>query len=164
VLRPVEEILARQVAVREMVRRVKFREKLFSLGETVRLGVRPEALSAWGERKPVLRLRSTPTVITALAFLWIMSLVCWGVWDTRVFALLTTVLNFAYYFQLRGRLEEAAKSVENASEDLRLLAEIVSLLEQEQFSSAKLLEIKAPYEARRSGAIFSDPEAGITSY
>jgi hypothetical protein len=140
---PVDEILARQVAVREMESRVDFRENLFSLGETVRLGVRPETLSAWGESKPILMLGSAPYVTTALTLFWILSLVAWGVWHTGIFALLTTVLNLVYYLRLHRRLEAAAKSVEEASEDLRLLAEILSLLEKEQFSSAKLLEIQA---------------------
>ena len=45
---PVEEIRARQAAVAELKGRVEFREALWSLGETVRLGVRPDALAAVG--------------------------------------------------------------------------------------------------------------------
>jgi hypothetical protein len=61
--------------------RVEFREKLFSQGETVRLGVHPEALAEWGERKPVFADRGPLACRdTTLAVLWILSLVVWGVW------------------------------------------------------------------------------------
>ena len=53
----VEEVIARQSAIRDLKERVKFRERLFSLGETVRLGVHPEVLSAWGERGPIFAAR-----------------------------------------------------------------------------------------------------------
>ena len=55
---PLEEIVARQAAVSDLKGRVGFREKLFLLGETVRLGVHPDALSAWGERKPDIENRA----------------------------------------------------------------------------------------------------------
>ena len=51
----VEEVLARHGAVRDLKDRVTFREELFSLGETVRLGVQPDTLAAWGETQAVLR-------------------------------------------------------------------------------------------------------------
>ena len=140
---PVDEILERQAAVRELRAQVKFREKLFSFGETVRLGVRPEALSNWGERKPVFGSRWTVLLTSSLGVLWILSLVCWAVWNLPVPCLLVTTLNFGYYLRLVMPLEQTASSVEKASEDLKLLTEILSLLEGGQFSSPKLQEIQA---------------------
>ncbi len=117
-----DEILARQDAVRELHARVKFRERLFSAGETVRLGVHPEALSAWGEARPVFAGRSVRITVSVLAVLWILSLIGWAVWDLPVVALLMTVLNFAYSHHIHARLEKAAGSLENAAKDLQLLA------------------------------------------
>ena len=51
----IEEILARHGAIRDLRGRVKLREELFCIGETVRAGVQPDSLARWGERKPLLR-------------------------------------------------------------------------------------------------------------
>jgi hypothetical protein len=54
---PEEQILARQSAVRDLTDRVGFRERLFLLGDTVRAGLHPDALAAWGEGKAVFPAR-----------------------------------------------------------------------------------------------------------
>jgi hypothetical protein len=140
---PVEEIVARQIAVRDLQSRVKFRERLHSLGETVRMGVHPEPLSAWGEANPSFTSTGTRVLTSVLAMLWIGSLVCWAVWDLPVVALLMTILNFAYSHRLHARLEKAAGTLEKAAADLQLLAEVLALLEREHVSSPKLLQIQA---------------------
>jgi hypothetical protein len=144
-----EEVVARQAAVRELKARVKFRELLFSAGETVRLGVHPEALSAWGEAAPVFAQRSVRILVSVLAALWILSLVAWAVWDLPVVAMLMTVLNFAYAHRLHTRLEKAAGALERAAQDLQLLAEVLALFEAEEVSSPRLLGIQS--ELRRDG-------------
>jgi len=137
-----DEIVARQDAVRELEARVRFRERLFSAGETVRLGVHPDAISAWGEAKPVFKGRGVRIVVSVLAALWILSVVGWAVWDLPLVTLLMTVLNFAYSHQIHARLEKAAGSLENAAKDLQLLAEVLALIEREQVSSTRLAGIQ----------------------
>ncbi len=150
---PPEEVLARQDAVRELQARVKFRERLFSTGETVRLGVHPEALSAWGEASPIFSHTNVRFLVSVLAILWILSLVGWALWDLPVLALLMTVLNFAYAHRLHARLEKAAAALENATQDLQLLAEVLRLFEQEQLSSPRLLALQAGIAARWTHSI-----------
>ena len=140
---PAGEILARQAAVRELQSRVAFRERLFCAGETVRLGVQPEPLSAWGESEPVFRKQGVRIVVTVLAILWVLSLVAWAVWDLPEAALLMTFLNFAYSHWIHARLEKAAGSLENAAHDLQLLGEVLAILEQESVSSPRLVAIQA---------------------
>ena len=138
----VEEIHARQSAVSEMKEAVEFREQLFSLGDTVRLGVRPDALSAWGERALPLSA-GTRLATTVLASLWIASFIAWGIWGLGILTLIATILNFAFYLRLQRSLEEAAYAVEKAAEDLRLLAGILALLESASFQSACLQDLQA---------------------
>lgn len=138
-----DEIVARQDAIRELRARVKFRERLFSAGQTVRLGVHPDALAAWGESKPAFPPRGIRSVVSILAILWILSLVAWAAWDIPLLAVLMTVLNFAYSHWIHARLERAAAAVENAAQDLRLLSEVLKLIEQEPVSSAKLRALQA---------------------
>ena len=140
---PAGEILERQAAVRELRVRVAFRERLFCAGETVRLGVHPEPLSAWGESGPVFRKQGVRIVVTVLAILWVWSLVAWAVWDMPTAALLATFLNFAYSHWIHARLEKAAGSLENAAHDLQLLAAVLAILEQEPVSSPRLVAVQA---------------------
>ncbi|MGA9672379.1 MAG: mismatch repair protein [Terracidiphilus sp.] len=139
---PVDEVLARQSAVRDLTHRLSFRENLFLLGETVRLGVQPNALAAWGERKPVFPSRVTRVVTTVLGILWIVSLVAWGVWGLEAIAGAVSLLNLAWAHRLYTRLDEAADAAEKATQDLELLAGVLSLLERENFSSAKLIGLQ----------------------
>ncbi|MFZ0743248.1 MAG: mismatch repair protein [Terracidiphilus sp.] len=152
----VDEIFLRQDAVRDLKERVHFREKLFSLGETVRLGVKPEKLSAWGEREPVFPERATRVLTRTLGALWILSLVCWGVWDLGTVAAAMTVLNLAWAHRIHARLDGASDAIEDASDGLELLAGVLALLENEQFSAAKLKEIQS--SLRREGTA---PSAAI---
>jgi DNA mismatch repair ATPase MutS len=153
---PVEEVLARQAAVHDLTHRVTFREKLFSLGETVRLGVQPEALAVWGERGPVFPARATRVVTTVLGILWVVSLVGWGVWGLGALAGAVTLLNLAWAHRLYTRLDEAADAAEKAAQDLELLAGVLGLLERESFSSTKLMGLQAAL--RRDGVA---PSAAI---
>ncbi len=152
----VEEIFLRQDAVRDLKEHVHFRERLFSLGETVRLEVMPEALAAWGERRPVFTARATRVLTRTLGVLWVLSLVCWGVWDLGAIAAAMTVLNFAWAHRIHARLDGASDAMEEASDGLELLAGVLALVENEQFSAPKLKEIQAVL--RREGTA---PSAAI---
>jgi hypothetical protein len=140
---PVEEVLLRQGAIEELKTRVNYREKLFLLGETVRVGVHPEKLAQWGEGETHFQAMSTRWITLMLGILWIGSLVCWGVWGLGFVAGVMTVVNLGWAYQLHKHLDEAAEFVENAAKDLELLAGVLSLLEEEEFTSPKLLEMQA---------------------
>jgi MutS domain V len=137
------EVLARQAAVRELEERVGFRERLFCSGETLRLGLHPEMLSAWGEGDPAFTQPGLRIVVSALAILWLLSLVAWAAWDLPALAMLMTVLNFGYSHRLHARLEKTAGSLEKAAQDLQLLAEVLALIEHENVSSPRLVAIQS---------------------
>jgi len=139
---PVDAILQRHEAVHDLRYRVGFREKLFSLGETVRLGVRPEMLAAWGERSPVFIARATRVTTRVLALLWILSLVVWAVWGIGDVAGAMTILNAAWAHRLYKRTEAAAGALDKASDDLKLLSGVLELLEREEFHAPKLVELQ----------------------
>ncbi len=138
-----DEIGVRQVAVRELAGLLGFRERISSAGETVGRGVRPQSLSAWGESKPVLTSASTRFITATLAIAWVGAVVYWAVNGAPLVALLMTVMNFAYAHRLHPRLECAARAIEDSSSELRLLAEIMAMIEGESFVSPKLLSVQA---------------------
>ena len=138
-----EEVRARQAAVSEMRERVNLRERLFTAGEDVRAGVHPEALAAWGEGKAQLQSRALPWVLAVLAAMWVASLVLWAV--TRNFdpALLMSLINYAVSFRLYRRVSASADGVEKAAQDLKVLAEVLEVLEQEPFTVERLRVLRA---------------------
>ena len=140
---PMDEVLARQEAVQELRSRVSFRTVLFSLGETLRLGVRPEELATWGERKPVFNKLATRVTTRVLCALWVGSLVAWPVWGVGDVVAAITILNLAWAHRIFRRLEEAAEGLEKAGDGLALLAGVLALLESETFQSAKLLSLQS---------------------
>lgn len=145
----VEEILARQAAVRDLASRLQFRERLWSAGETVRAGVRPAGLATWGEAPPVLTPGGTLVITSALATLWLAALAVWIVWGLPLLVLLVSILNFAYSHRLAARMERAVAGIEHAADDLQLLAEALALLEHERFTAPRLVELQAAL--KRSG-------------
>jgi DNA mismatch repair ATPase MutS len=55
----------------------------------------------------------------------------------------TSLLNLAWAHRLYTRLDRAADAAEGATADLELLSGLLAMLEREQFSATKLLEIQA---------------------
>jgi MutS domain V len=139
---PVEDVVARQAAVRDLRERVKFRENLFSLGETVRSGVHSDVLAQWGESQPIFQRRTTRIVTSLFTVAWVASMVAWAIWGSGVVALAATVLSLGWAHRIHSRQEEASERLESAAGDLQLLAGVMTLLETEQFSAQKLVQIQ----------------------
>jgi hypothetical protein len=146
---PVEEIVARHGAIHDLSGRVKLREDLFCVGETVRAGVHPDSLARWGERKPLLRSGPIRATTTLLGVLWIAGMVAWGVWGLGAAALAISALNLAWAHRLHTRWDEAAEAIEEATHDLDVLAGVLKLIDHGQFSAAKLHEIQVRLKHER---------------
>ncbi len=139
---PVEEVLARQEAVRELRARLDLRTELFSLGETLRLSVRPEELAAWGERKPVFDKRATRVTTRILCALWVLSMIVWAVFRLGDVAAAMTLLNLAWAHRIYRRLEDAAEGLEKAGDGLALLAGVLALIEKQAFRAPRLIALQ----------------------
>ncbi|HUN85288.1 MAG TPA: hypothetical protein VMU48_12970 [Terracidiphilus sp.] len=142
-----DEIRARQGAAQELKPRMKFREKLFTAGDKVRLGLHPDRLAAWGEGNPWVASRWLSMLAATLAVLWIASLV-YGLLRSNYWPLLgNSVLNYIVNRLLMKRLSTSAEAVEDAADDLDLLAEVLLVIEQEQFKSDLLAHLQSALEA-----------------
>jgi MutS domain V len=140
---PIEEIIARHGAIRDLNARLNLHEDLFCIGEKVRAGVHPDELSIWGERKPVLRTGPIRIATTALGLLWIAGMVAWGLWGLGSVALAISALNLAWAHRLHARWDESADAIEKATRDLDVLAGVLRLIDHGRFAAAKLQEIQA---------------------
>jgi len=133
---------ARHEAVAELRPTLDLREDLAVLGEDVRTGVHPAELAAWGEQPPLLESRAARAVAFVIPCLVALSAVLWGAkgWRDPFFAMLAAVAIFvARYRRVVARVVEA---VEQPAHDLALLSKVLSRLEQERFTSARLVELR----------------------
>jgi MutS domain V len=135
------EVAARNAAVAELRSRIDLREDLAALGEHVRAGVRPDALIAWAEGKPLLESRAARLVAMLLPVIWIASLIAWAAWDLRYLAVIATIVNLIFSSRYRDSVQKVVAPVERTAQDLALLSDVLARLEREKFSAPKLVEL-----------------------
>ena len=143
-----QEVLARQAAVTELRQGLDFREQLAIAGEEIR-SIRPEALAAWGKAEPETRPGMLRIVAPALALLWLLSLLGWGLFGWGDFALLVSFVNLGVTYLHRARAERAsslffakgehtAASTGEAADELKLVAAVLATIEGRQFTAPRL--------------------------
>ena len=137
------EIKARHAAVCELRECVRLREEFFCIGETVRAGVHPDALTKWGEQKPILKARSIRITTTMLGVVWVAGMIAWGALGWGTAALAICALNLAWAHRIHARWDAAAEAIEEATGDLDVLAGVLRLIDRGQFSAPRLQEIQA---------------------
>lgn len=141
---PLDVIRSRQAAAQELSGRTLFREKLFTAGDRVRAGLYPDALIAWAESSVPFGSRGLALLLAAFGILWIASLV-YGVLHNSYYALL--LISLINFYGLRPRfqkqLDQFADALEEAVTDLSLLIDILTILEQESFSCAQLVQLQS---------------------
>jgi len=140
---PLDVIRARQSAMADLRERVDFRERLFGAGDSVRVGVHPDALAEWGETVPELGPSWLRPVMALLAMVWLAGGLYWmasGYWYGLA---AVTALNFYIGKLLGGGLVDFARGTEKAAVDLKVLASVLEVLEKERFQGALLQELQA---------------------
>jgi len=159
---PPEEVLARQGAVTNLRDQHSFRERLFAAGESIRAGVHPEALASWGGSSPFFRARWLPYVLGVLGLAWFILAAAWllraathslGFNDEALFSgplwfsfVALSLLNYSVTRVLKHRIQTAAGAIEHACEDLRLLAEVLAVVEAETYTAPLLLSLRGSLE------------------
>jgi len=151
---PSDEIRARQCAAQELRTHVKFRERLFTAGNKVRLGLHPDSLATWGGGKPRVAPLWLSVLTATLALLWAVLAFFWSasffdptLHESYLPLLLLSMTNVIVYRFLMKRLSTSAESVEGARDDLDLLMEVLRTLEQEQFESPRLAQLQSALKA-----------------
>ena len=144
---PPAEIRARQSAVQELKPRTRFRERLFTAGNRVRLGLHPDLLVAWGEENSPLPSEWLPALATVLTVLWLASVVYGILRDFYLPLLFLSAVNLIVNRILMIRLSTSAEAVEAAAVDLDLLVEVLRILEHEQFASPRLANLQSSLKA-----------------
>jgi hypothetical protein len=137
---------ARHAAVDELRPLLDLREDLAVLGEDFRTGVHPEALAAWGGQPPLLQSRGARIIAFLIPCLVAASGVLWAAlgWRDPFFAMLAMVAIFIARY--RREVNRVVEAVEQPAHDLALLSQVLSRLERQQFTSARLVELRAALE------------------
>ena len=139
---PVAEIKQRHAAVAELRRHLDLREDIAVLGEDLKVGVHPEALTRWAEAPnqlthPWLRWLSFLLAIAAVA-----AAIVWAELGTKTLFFAILIVETIITASLRKRTAAVFHATEHALEDLQLLSSLLARLEREQFSSPRLQALK----------------------
>jgi len=150
-------VRARQEAVEELRPRVDLREDLAVLGEEARIGVHPTALAAWGEAPALLQPRGRIAMwaLTILGLAGGAALVTYLLYTSnlvhipeksatllRDLFLLAALVNSFFRYRMRRSIQTVVDAVESAAHGLGLLSEVLIRVEQEQFRSPLLADLR----------------------
>jgi hypothetical protein len=164
-----EAVTARHESIFEIRGRLSFRERLFAAGESTRVGVHPEALTAWGEGPAALPIRWLAPLLLLLSLSWVTALIGWisvsvlrltvngwftGGWWYLFLAF--SFLNFSANYLLKTRVAHPLASAEAATADLALLAATLAAIEQESFTATRLRALRESLRTART-----DPSAAV---
>ncbi len=160
-----EEVRARQVAVAELTPRLDLREDLALLGADVPAGVELAPLADWGEAAPILvsrRLRLVALALAALgvgALAWLLGMfstyvnergipeaVGWALGPGILPLAGAVSLELALALWLRERVKRVLAPLERRAHDLAVFHGVLARLEQEQFRSPRLVQLRTALE------------------
>ncbi len=145
--RRAEEVLARQAAVAELRERIDFRETLNVLAAEAHVS-RTGVLTSWAAATPVgfggtdARLFAVCAGVTAL----LVACMAAG-WVSSVAVALWLIVPGGVALAYRRRVWQVIRRVDAAADDLSLLEALLSRLEQEAFTTAKLTALHGRLEA-----------------
>ncbi len=131
-------ILERQTCVTELRDRLDLREDLAIMGDTPRLALHPDAITTWIDAPAELAGRWLRGTTVGLAALAVLTAAIWAIWGIAFPLLLVLVLEAALSYALRHRVHRCISGIENAYEDLKLLATLLRRIEAEGFDSPPL--------------------------
>jgi hypothetical protein len=160
---PPDTVRARQEAVEELRNRVDLREALAIAAEQAHTGVDPIALAAWGEAPAPAASRGVRLALWALSALGAAAVAAFLVFDAaqmgfvampagavaglRDFFLIALAINGVFLLRNYRRAGAIAAAVDEAAHELRLLSEILTLLEREEFRSPMLRMLRASLDS-----------------
>jgi hypothetical protein len=143
-----EEVAARQEAVAELRPRIDLREEIALMGEDIRAAVDARGLSGWGTAPPVRFFKGARVVAPVLACAAVVAFGYFfargGFSDATVSAapfLFAVMAEMAFGFAVRPSVTAVTGAVSAPAHELRMLALLLERLENEQFSSARMMRL-----------------------
>ena len=142
-----QEIQARQTAVEELRPKLDLREELVLRGTDIRAGIDPDLFSKiaaqWAEISRFANLSQARLLAAGLAACSTLSLIGWQLnWFGPMPFFIAGTLAGGYALLLRPKIKHALAGIERLVHDLSLLSEILACLENEQFTSPRLTQLR----------------------
>jgi hypothetical protein len=139
---PVLQLTQRHAAIAELRSRLDLREEMAILGEDIKVGIHPDALTQWAEASnqltnPWLRWLSLLLAIAAIA-----AAIVWAELGTKIPFFTIIIIETIITASLRRRTDAVFHATEHALEDLQLLSSLLARLEHEQFGAPRLQALK----------------------
>ncbi len=139
---PVAQLTQRHTAIAELRSRLDLREDMAILGDDLKVGIHPEALTQWAEAPnelphPWLRWLSLLLAIAAIA-----AAIVWAEFGTKTPFFAVIIVESVITASLRKQTTAVLHSTEHALEDLQLLSSLLARLEREQFEAPRLQALK----------------------
>jgi len=132
----------RQEAVDELRSRIDLREDLALLAEGIHSGSDANQLVMWAAAPPWTISTSLRLIALALAILALTALGLWFLGFGYVPFLITVLIGQSFAFRFRKQIQTVITSVDVPAKDLQLLEEVLQRIEQEQFTSARLVQLR----------------------
>ena len=164
---PPETVLARQAAVEELRPRLDLRERLAAVAEEARTGVDPVALAHWGEAPAQLAGARLHAAVWAFRIFGMASLALgfaalvgqFGAFALpenvttagRDLFLLALLVNGIFFYRIRAQMEAVVAAVDEAAHELRLVSQVLLLLEGEAFHAPLLAELRSSLDVSGAG-------------
>ncbi len=136
-------VRARQEAVSELRSRLDLREDLALLGEGVRSGKDAQSLASWATAPPWHVSVWFRLTAIALALLGVVTLILWITGFGGTPFLIAIILGRVFAFMFRTQIDRVVSAVNAAGRDLVLLSGVLGRLEEERFTSPRLVELRA---------------------
>jgi hypothetical protein len=133
-----DAIRERHASIADQRERLNLREALAVLGEYPKVGVQPAALLAWAEAPNQLEQRWLRWVSLLLPALALAAAIGWAVTGLASPFVLVVLIEAALLHALRKPLETDLSGTEQAFDDLRLLAALLTRVESEPFLAEPL--------------------------
>jgi MutS domain V len=152
--------------VEELRSQLNLREQMAVLAEDARTDVDPVSLAQWGEAPPKLAGRGLRISAWAFRILGIAGLAAGfiamiaaagfvkmspgAVVFSRDLFLLALAVNGFFYYRNRAPMEAVVAAVDEAAHELRLVAEVLALLEKQSFHAPLLVELRASLDTEHA--------------
>jgi MutS domain V len=145
---PVPELLERQAAVDDLRNHLNLREDIAVLGEDLKIGIHPEALTQWAEAPKQLTNSWLRWVSLLLALSAIAAAVVWSEFGTKAPFFAIIILETIVTASLRKQTAAILHTTDHALEDLQLLSSLLARIEREPFNAPRLQSLKLSISSR----------------
>lgn len=145
----VSAIHERHELIAELREKIDLREDVALKGEGLRAELNPSGLAAWAEGTAEPANPFVRSLVAALAIACVATIVAWAITGEVLPFLIALLVNLGVYARFKKQADAAMKGFQCNEDGLTLFTEILTRIEDEPFSSARLRHLQ---EELKSGA------------